>query len=367
MNPSRKLNIGYDASASLGAPGGIARYTLELLRALVALDDPGVHFTVLLNSFRQGPREEHDFLFRSKNVTVVRRRIPGPLLIKAWQRHGWPAWESVAGSADVVHAPASYIPPTKAPVVVTVHDLCFLRDSERAALGAGHFAASFPKQLPGVAAIVTPSRFVAAEVQSIYGIDAAKVHAIHSGLDAEVFRPDGTVNRYYADLHFNGEERFLLGIASTAPRKRLGILEELARRGLPVMILGLPERAFAGTGIVYIPKLKDSELAEVYRGAMATLFPTREEGFGFPVLESLACGTPILCGRHSALTELGEGWATWVDGDDIGVWEAAARTALAADVPPEWSAAASAHANSFTWERTARQVLAVYRDVAAKK
>ena len=82
--------MGYDASVTLGTAGGIARYTLELLRDLVALRNPNIQFVVLLNSLRHKPNAAHEFLLHAPNVCVIRRPLPGGWLVRRWAGGGRP-------------------------------------------------------------------------------------------------------------------------------------------------------------------------------------------------------------------------------------------------------------------------------------
>jgi glycosyltransferase involved in cell wall biosynthesis len=95
-----------------------------------------------------------------------------------------------------------------------------------------------------------------------------------------------------------------------------------------------------------------------------TLLTTREEGFGFPLLESLASGTPVVCHRTSALTEIGEGWAHFTDEDTVESFAAKMTEVLENPPDREWRRAASEYARSFTWRRTAREIAEIYRAVA---
>lgn len=357
-----KLKVGYDASVTLAPQGtGVARYTLELLRALVELAAPDVEFVVLLASWRHRRDERHAFLQGRGNVRVVERRVPGPLLLRGWQRAGVPTWEQLAGErCDVYHAPASYVAPAGARRVITVHDLGFLRDGSTEKLGGRYFREMFPRALPRADAIITPSRFVADDVAQTYAIPRERLYAVHHGLDQRHFRPRG--ERDAAILEELGvahpSRRYLLGVTSPVARKRSEWLLAMREQGLPMLIVGLPpvkgDPAILGS-------VGDRELGCLYRNAAATVLTTREEGFGFPLIESLACGTSVICGRNSCLPEVGGPWPTYVEEETPDAFGAAAERMLAEPPSDEWRAQAAAFAAGYTWRAAAERTMAVYR------
>ncbi|MDX2177279.1 MAG: glycosyltransferase family 1 protein [Candidatus Sumerlaeia bacterium] len=352
------LTVGYDASASLGARTGIGRYTLELLRALVALREPDVEFVVLLNSLRREPGPEHRFLFETPGVRVVRRRLPGPAIVRGWADCGLPTWERLAGVAcDVVHGPAGYLPPTRAPLVATVHDLSFLREPEGSsgALAGELFRRHWPRRLPQAAAVVTPSRFVAEDIAAAYPrLDPSRIHAIAHGADhLPPASPQPPAPGPYA-----------LAVAGAEPRKRTELLLSLWRdhgAGLPPLhIAGVAPRPESPPGVQFLPRLGDGELATWYAHAAVLVMTTREEGFGLPLLEAARHGVRTVCGRHSSLAEIGPGMAVFVSEDSAGGFAEAIRRALAA--PRDGSVERAAA--PFTWAEAARRTLAVYRSAA---
>lgn len=374
-NHPHRIRIGYDASVTLmPGMGGIARYTLELLRALVDLRDPAVEFVVLLNSFRHRPGPRHRFLFDAPNVRIVERRMPGPLLVKSWLYWGTMSWERLAGEeCDVVHAPASYIPPAKCPLVVTVHDLGFLREPGKLdPLGAGYFMQAFPEQLPLVDSVITPSQHVAREVMETYGLAAERVRAVHSGIDTTLFCPGETFTP--EELQERGiPRRFLFAPTGAIARKRPELLAQTAELLLRDSSLGIVAAGFPAEEIPYrhkhfrlVQNITDEDLVFYYRAASGTLLTTREEGFGFPLLESLACGTPVVCGRNSSLSEVGGEFPHYAEREDAAGFADAVRRLLSAPPDETWRAQSIAHAARFTWRRCAETVMAEYRRVAAQ-
>lgn len=354
--------IGFDASVTL-APngGGIARYTLELLKALVAMGTPNTRFVVLLNSLRHSPGKQHQFLFDSAMVEVVRSRWPGTMVVKGWGRNRWPRWEDLVKTpCDLVHAPAGYLPSTRnTPVMLTIHDLAFLREKVKSPLAGAWFEKVYQERLDTVVKIITPSRFVACEVVQAYGLPAKSVQAIHSGIDTQLFPPSSE-----SDKSFD-----VLAITSSGiERKRSEWIapiiegaERLLGRTISCSVLG-GTVGECPSPLILQPRLTDQELAGLYGRARVVLFPTKEEGFGFPVLESLACGTPVVCGKNSSLTEVGGDIASFSREDTIEGFAETLADQLRIKPDDQWEEKARSHAQEFNWKKTAQEVFNVYME-----
>lgn len=350
------LNLGYDASSSLAPRTGVGRFTLELLRALVEVADPErVRFQVLVNSVRREPDEAHGFLEGRANVRLLRRRVAGPLLIHSWARLRAPRFERLLGAEiDVAIAPSGYLPPTKARLLATVHDAAFLRDpdSSLAPLGSGFFKRHWPAMLPHADAIVTDSSFVRGDLLRAYpSLREERLHTIPPGLVAFWFQESERRPR----AHF-------FAVTAEQPRKRVELLLESYARyrtlageeALPLRIRGIDASRPLPPGAMALPIVSEAGLRAEYDGAVATVVTSREEGFGYPVLESFARGTPVLCGCNSSLAELGAGAATFVE-DESAEGFARAMVAVVRSTPDR--DALRAHARRYDWRAAAEAYL----------
>ncbi|MCC5877410.1 MAG: glycosyltransferase family 4 protein [Candidatus Sumerlaeia bacterium] len=369
-----KITVGYDASVTLLPElRGVGRYTLELLREMVLQSNGEFRFVVLLNSFRNKPGERHRFLFDHPDVKVVERSIPGPALLELWKTARQPTWEAFVDShCDIVHAPSSYIPPTSKPTVATVFDLGFLRDSgEIAHYGGGWFRKMFPHQLPKVDAIITPSRFVARDVVTTYKCREDRVHAIHLGLNHDVFNESPSAGDEETLKKLGLEKGYILAVSDPNPRKRPEFVEQCVRLlrddgvEIPVVTVGLAQKP-PDAPTINLPWISDEELAAVYRRAKAVFLTSREEGFGFPLLEAMACGTPVVAAKHSSLEEIGGELPHWVVGDSPEEYVKAIRTLMTNEYNPELLKAITRHAQKFTWSNCARETLKLYQKIGRK-
>jgi alpha-1,3-rhamnosyl/mannosyltransferase len=257
-----------------------------------------------------------------------------------------------ARSLDVLHC-TTFRAPRRPPVplVVTVHDLALLRHPD--AFPAWH-RRSGTLALRGAArvadAIVAVSAFTRDELVELLGVPPERVRVVPNGVDA-VFDPSGPA----------AEGSYVLAVGTLEPRKNLGAAVEAARlAGLELRVAGAP-----GWGGVDVPgwagRPSDDELAALYRGARCLVYPSLYEGFGIPVLEAMACGTPVVTSRGGATEEVAGGAAVLVDATDP---EAiAAGIADAERRREELVARGHERARGFTWQHAANLVEALWREL----
>jgi glycosyltransferase involved in cell wall biosynthesis len=161
---------------------------------------------------------------------------------------------------------------------------------------------------------------------------------------------------------------YILSVGALQPRKNLLTLIRAYRQlKLPVELVIAGQRGWmweeiereAGNGVVLLGYVPDAELPALYRGAAVVAMPSLYEGFGLPLLEAMACGAPVVASNASCFPEVVGDAATLVDPHDVPAWAAALQRVIESPPPREVSVRRAA---AFTWERTARETLAVYAD-----
>jgi glycosyltransferase involved in cell wall biosynthesis len=354
------MRIGIDASrTTVARRTGTEGYALHLIRAMLA--DGSAHDFILY--FRDAPAPD---LFS----TGTRRVLPFPRL---WT-HARLSFELLTTPRpDVLFVPAHVLPLAHPlPSVVTVHDLGYKRFPGAHPLGQRLYldwATRFSAR--SAARVIADSRATQRDLIHFYRIPESKIAVVYPGRDESLRRVDPAPVR--AKYHL--PQHYLLHVGTLQPRKNLSRLMDAVCR-LPsascLVLVGRPgwlaapilaqagERPDVVRLLEYVP---DDDLAGLYSGASAFVFPSLYEGFGFPVLEAMACGAPVICSNTSSLPELAGEAALLVDPTDVAAL-ASAITRLLSD--PGLGAAlvekGYRQVEKFSWAKAARETLAVLEE-----
>jgi glycosyltransferase involved in cell wall biosynthesis len=234
------------------------------------------------------------------------------------------------------------------PMVVTLHDVVNLKRPGEYLRTGIRFRLRYIAAARA-ARVIVPTQTVAADVQERLEIDSDRISVIHEAAAPVMYpRNDAQIAAVRARYKLPGE--YLLwvgGLLHPEPRKRIAALAQ-APRSMPLVLVGaagqwareLPDVTLTG-------HVSDDELAALYSGAHALVFPSDDEGFGLPVVEALACGAPVAACDSPAVREVLGDRATFVELDDMeGLMEAGASAVRPAPAPPVWSWDDAAHA---TW------------------
>lgn len=340
-------------------PGGIGRY-VECL--VVHLGRAGV--TVV--PFAAGPQPDG-----LPPATEPYRDLGWPRgrwRYELWHRVRRPR---VAGDADVVHAPSLAVPPTgRVPLVVTVHDLAFLRYPDAfTRRGVRFHTRGLELARREAAAVVVPSRFVGEELAD-QGFAPERVFVAPHGADAPPEADDRGDPTRRRDLGVN--EPYVLFVGTVEPRKGVpALLAAFAglRAGHPDLSLVVAGWRGWGrvdgldaAGVVRTGPVGGEDLDALYRGAALLAYPSRYEGFGLPVLEAMARGCPVVTSAAASLPEVAGDAAVLVDPDDPDALAAGIESLL--DDPDRRRDLADRgrrRALRFTWTACVEQHVAAYR------
>jgi alpha-1,3-rhamnosyl/mannosyltransferase len=322
------VKVGVDTSPLVQTRAGTARHVRGLVGAL--RDRPGLELELL------------SFGGTGRASSVVRDSLWYPLGLRRRSRR-----------LDLLHC-TTFRGPARAriPVVLTVHDLAILRYPDAFPRWHRHYGkAGLEKVIGRADAVVAVSEFTKEEVTALAGVPPERIRVVPNGVDA-VFTPHGPAV----------EGSYALAVATLEPRKNLGrVLEAAGLAGVELRVVGA--RGWGGVDVSgWVGEIPDAHLAALYRGARCVLYPSLYEGFGLPVLEAMACGTPVVTSRGRAMEEIAGGAAVLADPFDSasiaeGIAEAQARR-------DELVQLGLARAREFTWERAADSVQALWRELA---
>lgn len=352
-----------------GNRSGTGRYISELVRAFVGLAE-GPEVVCLwpreLSAPAQGERLE---LLRSR-PDFAYRFYHEHLAVSRFARKY---------RADLVHFPANVAAPSgKAPMIVTVHDLCYKTHPEWfPRTRVLYYTAFADAGIRQAAWVIADSHATAADIRHFYGIPESRIDVIPLGVDA-CFRPaDGEARKVLREKYALPESFFLF-LGTLEPRKNLpSILEAWMRAGKSVPDLVLAgrvgwkvdlERLAGGRldshRLHCLGHVPQELLPALYSEAQAFVWPSLMEGFGLPPLEAMACGTPVITSNTSSMAEVAGNAALTVDPLNVRQLSEA-MVALAEDERLRQSLreAGLDRAADFSWKRTAELTLSAYERV----
>lgn len=375
------VSIAFNASILRAPRTGIGQYLVELIRAL-AVDS---EFEPLLfngwNWREQLPAAALPGY--SRLSALVKRGVPNAYALRRLieQRR----FSRRAGCADLYHEPSLWPFEFDGPMVMTVHDLTHVRfpqtqPADRLAAIEQHVV----RGLQRARRILVDSQFVADEICAYYGLPIERLAVAPLGCAARFYprSPEQLAARMAALGLQSGQ--YLLCVGTLEPRKNLQLalrayqrLPASLRERFPLILAGMPgwrteqlaeplRRAVASGQVRLLGYQDDDCLAELFAGARLLLFPSLYEGFGLPVLEAMASGTPVILSRGSALPEVAGDAGLYIDPlDDM---DCASAIELLIEDAAQWTrqrVAGLERAQDFSWARCARITSMVYREALA--
>jgi glycosyltransferase involved in cell wall biosynthesis len=315
------MTIGVDIRPMAGLKTGVQEYTEQILAHMIALA-PEHQFKLFFSSFRSPPPRRP--WMDAPNVQLIHHIIPNNLLFFAGNIFSYPFIDDLVGGADVFFSPHFFIAPLSSSCrrVTTFHDLSFLRfpefftwckrwwhTIEMDPAGQARFSNK----------IISVSESTKTDLVDYYHIDPANISVIPSATNLS--RPANDTLKEFKKIH-QLPERYILHVGTLEPRKNItgliqafNILKEHAdNEDIELLLIGkkgwrfeeifqeIKNSPYAGQ-IRYLGHV-EGDLAGYYASATVSACPSFFEGFGFPVLEVMACGTPVVASANSSLPEV---------------------------------------------------------------
>lgn len=359
----RRVAIDVDSVMPLYSKGwlsGIGRTTKELVEAFDRMEELPVDITLYSQNTKGISGERMQTRFASRHL-----RLPH----KSWSNKivGMLHLREMMTRYDLLHIPHNFEWVSRPErTIVTIHDAMFFAmpdetfDHEKA-------RRLYPTLAKRCRGIITCSESSKRDIVKYMDVDEASVFVCPWGYDKELFHPEKNKRK--------GNPYFLAVSCSTGRKNTMAIVkayEKIVRQNpsheLVLVWPNIPAEAWRYcnqehlASHIYIQSAIDDEgLSVLYNEASATFFPSRYEGFGLPVLESLACGTPVVTCHNSSLPEVGGDAALYVDPDDIDAMSRIMEQFEQGDLKKEdFRERCLAQASRFSWERCAQQTLDAY-------
>jgi len=383
---TRPLRIAIDYTSAVNQTAGIGRFVRGLVHSVTALDTTD-SFLLLhaapnpgrVASYPSGPNVSRRVLRISERwMNIFWHRMLMPL----------PA-DWLTGPIDLFHSPDFVMPPVRAArSILTVHDLAFLLRPECAdARLRAYLEKVVPRSVHRASHIVADSENTRNDVICLLGVPPERVTVVPGGVDPS-FRPvedHGQLQALRHRIGLGATTPYILFVGMIEPRKNLiGLIEAFdilkSRRPLPhkLVVVGRRgwlweatmarvERSPYRSEIIFPGFIPDEQLSALYSAAETFAFPSHYEGFGLPVLEAMACGTPVVASRASSLPEVVGDAGMQVDPDDPeSLASALELLAITPEMRADFRQRGLQRAATFNWGVAARAMLDVYHKVAAR-
>jgi glycosyltransferase involved in cell wall biosynthesis len=379
--------IGIDYTSAARQQAGIGRYTRELITTLLRMESAHQYVVFAATGGLDDARwasevERLQTASAGKSVASIRFRtlpISDDWMARLWQRLRLPApVEMVTGRVDIFYSPDFVLPPTRrnTRTLLTIHDLSFRHFPEAFVPSLRQYLERVvPRSIARADLVLADSEHTRSDIIALFGAAPDKIQVLYGGV-APRFQPDpepGERERLQSRYGI-GVRPYVLSVGTLQPRKNyvrlmkaFAHLEIRKLADLQLLIAGgrgwLYEDIFAEAArhrnlVRILGFVDDADLPALYRHAALFVFPSLYEGFGFPVLEAMACGVPTISSNASSLPEVAGDAALLVDPLSVDALAEAMTYALEnTEASTGMISRGRVQAARFTWKRGARQLL----------
>lgn len=383
------MKIGIDARfLTHPQPGGFKTYTMNLVAALADID-PENEYVLYLDRVP----DEQAQMPNQPNFTS--RVVPGsaPLVGMPWREQFRLSRQATQDKVDLFHSPSLTGPLRLAcPLVVTIHDMIWYfprKFSNGSSVSAKRkpmewYYRFVPKMVAcQAAAVITVSNAAKESIVECLGLSSNRIFVTHEAV-SHIYRQIDDLEKLKAIRQkYNLASDFILAIGSADPRKNIkslvqayAALPESLRTRYHLVIVwthtllaeALAEQIAAlglKDNVQFLQKVNDADLVLLYNTAALFVFPSRYEGFGLPLLEAMACGTPVVAANNSSIPEIVGEAAILTDALDVGaityaITEVLSNQALQTALIEKGLAQTA----SFSWKKCAQETLEIYKEAA---
>ena len=372
---SQRGGVGINASIIGESPTGLGLYAINLIRALDTLRDG-------LRVYTSSPQALGRLRARILPATPLarpERGLRGHFMRLIWVQTALRVRARAAGIEALLNMVPEAILGSPIPQVTVVHDLLPLFFPAEYPRQQYYFRSLVPRVLRSSRVLVADSESTRRDITQSYGIAPDKVRVIYPGYDPDTYSANGS-DRPLRSV----EGSYLLYVGNLLPHKNLlSLLDALAilrrRRRARLIIRGDGQPAYAravrervetlglGDLVSFQGYAAEGALRDLYAGAVCLVLPSLREGFGLPVLEAMACGTPVITSSSSSLPEVGGDAALRVDAHDaIDLADAMYRVLTDTNLREDLRERGLKWVRAFSWRRTAEQISRLLDEVRGR-
>ena len=339
-------------------PGGTGISAIEVVKELTQIE--GLDLVGVAGRHRRPPTK--GFL---PPVKVAALPLGGAALYEMWTRFNWPKVESVIDDVDIVHATSIIPAATDRPLVVTVHDLAFIRHPEFFTAHGNKVFARSMRILQDRASLLLCSSMNTYRDCLYAGFEEWRLRHVPLGVTTHIITD---VDRARVRDAYSLPEEFVLFVGTLEPRKNLvRLVEALSSMNdaPPLVVVGMEgwgdAAPLVGHDVRFTGFVPSEDLPALYNLCRVFAFPSIMEGYGLPVIEAMAHGAAVVTSRGTSTEEVAGGAAVLVDPLDVSSIAHGIREALASQ--DSWSARSLDRAAQVPWAETARLTFAAYSEL----
>ena len=356
---------------------GIGHYLAELVNALG--HQPGVELS-LFHGWGWSAHLPEAAMPGYSRISPVLRQIPGAYQARRWleQRR---FDQGRARTIDLYHEPSLWPLAFKGPTIVTLHDLTHVHyPSTQPAARLKEIERRLEQGVKQASLILTDSQFIADEAQAYFGLGPERFVVAPLGVAARFHPRSDESLQPVLQAHGVEPRGYFLCVGTLEPRKNLTLalrahaeLPEPVRQQFPLLVVGMAgwkaqqlndelRKGLASGHVCLLGYLPDEQVAQLMAGARALIFPSIYEGFGLPVLEAMASGTPVILARRSAMPEVAGAAGNYFESEDL--HDLCNVMTRLVDDQTHWQVCREAglqQAKLFSWDRCATLTARAYR------
>lgn len=373
------MRIGIDYTIAVTGIAGLTRHTRALVAALLEIDHAN-EYVLTVTSDAKG-----DVASTLPRKVAVRKLPFSELTARTiWHRISLPLpLELFTGQLDVFHSPNFVLPHLRhAQGIVTIHDLAYMIYPQYANLNVKSFDRAVRRSLERARVVIAVSEATKRDLVQLLGISEAKIEVIYNGVSARFVPVRDRDQLFDVQRRYGIDRPFILSIGSIQPRKNLqrliaaySILCQNTKLTHQLLLVGgdpwLSQDLFmqvegldANRDVRFLGYVPDEDLPALICLADVFAYPSLYEGFGLPLLEAMACGTPVVSSNTSAMPEVVGDAGILVDPLDVtALADALRRSLLDNQLRTQLVERGLERSRRFTWGNTARETLNLYEKV----